>query len=722
MPNKEALAEVKFSDIGLKSQENADKTQDPLWVDRDEKQVRYLKQKQKRIKVLLDDAKRHHEEIQESILLHEGHITTTKKDDLNKVEQVMPVARSFVEAKTAEEIKATSSFVFKPKKEKIKALYGKLMQDVDAHVKRVTNYKTKRHSMIRKKNIMGVSIKRKGYRKIMRWDKIPVNIDDDGRPTEWKLSKVPIYDDIFEDVISPIQFAIDPNATTLNDAMDCYYYHIENIDTFRTQYGNDKRWINVDKVKAGAKFKFNDEGEYVFDRSIENNSVIIEEYFNKELNEWVVIANGVLITPIFEAEGPDGKKDIYGYPLPDLHGELPFVAYHNHSSFLVESFARTFVNDTVNGEELADMSRRITGNETFWTKGDPIILRDLITLETGLTQAMFRNAKLASQVIIATDRGFKFKTKRWKSGDQAVGMKGRFEVAPLGQSQQTQIQPLLDFLFQMKVLAIGIDPRNIAQDTPTKSATEAAIIQETSMGRLNENIQFNVENGEMRDGKITLSLMNQHYSRPEIVRITDDLRAEDLAVFDDFEEIEMGPDKDGKKIMKKIAGKKYRTIITDMKLEEQKDEKTGKYLLTVSENGVNSFLSRPEHLRILDVVIDITTQSNLGEVKAIKRQQSIEEINMFLQLYQATIPPGDGIEPAISKDDLPPIKDILSDYMHATGRSVEWHKKESDGMSEFDEIRSAMQSYMGDRQSLTDNNVLNSTPNVNENIPSITPE
>ena len=713
------LAEISIADSGISSQIRHENPQ-PTWVERNKYEEEFLKVKAKRINVLWEAAKIPHQNIRESIALVEGLSTIKSESVINQVTEVMPIARAFVESRVSEEIKVTTSYTFTPKKDARKDVFAKVIADMDKHVKRVTNYKANKHTLTRAKVTMGVSIKRKGYRIVNSWEKIPVEFNENNIPVAWELKKVPEYDDLFEEIISPLNFAPSPECSTLRDAEDCVLRYIISREKFDVEYGNDPRWINTEHVVPGARFAFSDNGEFQFHSTVQNNGVYMEEYFHKILNEWVVIAGGVLISPVFRAKNFKDEEDTYGFPLPDLHRQLPFVVQYNSASFITEAMTRVFTDAA--DEEINRVIDNITGKETFWRKGDPLIIKELIALETGLTQAMFRNAKLASQLIIATERGYKFKSKKWKSGDQAVGMKGKYEVTSLGQTQQGQIQPLLDLLFQMKVLAIGIDPRNISQDNKTKSATEAAIIQETSMRRLNENIQFNIQEAELRDAEITLKLIPQYYSTAEVVRLTGTEDAKEIEkMYHDVTYIDQSVAKeDGTHELKQIPviGKRYRSIPSHMSLKEVKNKNTGKYQLSQSKTGTHSFLIRPEYINILDVDIELTTENKLGEIQAVTKQQSTELVNLFLTLYQATVPSPDGSPSALSRDDLPPMKEIIKRLMVAYDLGVEWAQQKAINPDESSQQAKAMKEYMENRKAIDSKSIstLSSSPNVNANI------
>lgn len=689
-----------------KSEKNKDS--EPLWTDRDPVQERFLQEKMKRIRVLKDHAKKFYPGIRESIMIYEGKVSIEpEKADKRDSNAVMPIAKSFAEAKTAEELKAMNEYEYTPVKDTKDSWKVELLKDVNDHVDRRTKKKSKKHRMVRNKNIHGVSIKRKGYRKQMRWIKERVESDDDARATEYRMRYVPVYDDLFEEIVSPFEFAIDPNKS-MDDAMDCVHTHIENPEVFKEIYGNDPRFINVDKVKPGVKFRFNDSGEYVMDELVKNEGIAVEEYFNKVLHEWVVVANGVLLTPVEEKyvdkDGQfvgenEGKKMFIATPLEDDHGELPFVSFHNSPTFAIEVFSPPPIISP-DGESVSSVNV-LNNEEVFWTKGDPLAMKEIIELDTGFTRAMFRNLKIASEVIVATDKGYKFKNKGWKTGDQAVGMKGKFEVVRVAESTAGDIRGLLDYLFLMKVLLIGIDPRNLSSENKTRTATEAAILRETAMVRLEENIEYNEENGELRDGTLTFKLIQQYYSKPETVRITGLESEEELKRFDVIEK-----DEDGKV----FAGQRFRLIKSSLKLNERRKQKKNgeyKYYLTKSETGISSFLARPEYIRASEVDIAVSTRRRAGEIRSINVQQSMELIRLFMELFALAQPGQNGEPPLIDKADLPDMKEELRILKKAMGRPETANEEPDEKDVQQEQV---MNEYKAMKQPLSNTTVQNVTP------------
>ena len=464
--------------------------------------------------------------IKRAILNYEGIARENPEDPRDEV-IIWPIARTFVEAKTAEEAKAMPDYVFSAMEDKADAWKVELLKDVNEYVKRRVNMKNIKHQMLRQKNLTGVGIARLGYRRIMGKRKIRVPSDDDAVALKWKEREVPVYDDIFMDVVPTLDFAVDPNATSMKDAMDCVHFHAENFDVFLEAYGNDPRFKNIEKVQPGKGFQFNADGTITPINTDGRNMVGIWEYFNKIRDEWVIYANGVQITPD-------------DFPLPDDHKMLPFVSYHNQPSFVT-----VYVNYQFAGQRSPNTGREIgyqqsiASHESFWTKGDPEIMRDLIELYTGFTRALARNAKLSGETIVATAGNFRFAEKNWRTGDQAVGAMGKFEIKPLAQNITTNWEYMLNQMYTAMVQVTGIDPRNLAEDRPQKTATEASIMRETAMKRLQQNIDQNAEVNEVRLGEIIHKLVQQYYTKPHIVRLTG---YEDKEQLKDFDSVEIDPD------------------------------------------------------------------------------------------------------------------------------------------------------------------------------------
>lgn len=546
-----------------------------------------------------------------SLLNYEG-ISRSHPLDRRDEQIVAPFAKIFVDSKTAEEVRASRDYVFTAVEDSGDAWKVQLLQDVKKHADRKRNMKALKYRAYLQKNIYGTAIIRTGYRKVMREIKERNMDNEDGLMLKWTKRKVPVYDDLFAEIVSPFNFAVDPNATSMNDAEDCVHFHVENWSVFQEVYCNDPRFNNTEHVKPGIFHRF---GGKPFTRANPGkNQVLVAEYFNKVRDEWVIYANGIEIYP--------GKDDEPA--LPDDHKDLPFISLHNHTSFLSNLVSQQYKSP--NSGQDATGGADFEPQESFWGKGDPEVIRDLIDLRTGFGRAMFRNAKLAGEVIVLTAGGFKMDERRnWRGGDQVVGGLGKVETRPMGGSNIGNFEFVFGDILEQMILALGVDPRNLAENKP-KTATEAAIQRETAMRRLQVGIEYNDEVAWVRMGRLDLALFQQYYSVPELKRLTGQ---EDIKKFDEVQ--------DDPETGKPLFGKRYRRIQSDKKLKEKKYKRRDgsyKYYLSESEEGVNSFLSRPEYIRSSEIDVAIDSTSTSDQIKAVLNEQSMRALELFMQQVQ----------------------------------------------------------------------------------------
>lgn len=645
----------------------------PAWTPTEE-QTKRLRRITQRIDLMLEERRKYEDGMHRSLLLYSGK-SRQNPYDTKREKVVVPLARAFVEAKTSEEMNGMNSYEFVPGKEASDQWRVKLMKDVDAHIRQKTSMDVKRLQALRMKNIMGVAILKVGYRKIMRKIKDPVETDEDNTGLKWKERLVPIYDDLFIDLVSPFNFAVDPNATNMGDAMDCAHFHTEHFATFQEMYGNDKRF-DITSVKPGTQ-----------------NMVDVCEYYNKIMDEWVILAVPSRGDKRLKWEGTIPPIEIYYGPLPDDHKELPFVSYHNNPTYTTEYF-RKAVSLSSEGIPLAQQDE-VRSEEGFWTEGDPMTLMDLIDLRTGFGRAAYHSLKLSSQSIIATAPGFAFDEKvNWREGAQAIGMMGKFDVRPVGGTNISNFQFVFDDLMNLMVLCIGIDPRNLA-DNKEKTATESAIQKETQMRRLQPTIEYNEKNGEVRLGTLILKLAEQRYSKPELVRLTGLETEQELSAFDDVEK-----DSD---TGKPIYGARYRSIRTDMMVKEKRRKNkdgTYKYYLTPHETGSNSFLARPEWIRSSDIHVIPQSTKQGDQLRSVQAQLAKEAIQLFMELMNVVNSTPPGAEPLIKPEDLPDIKKAIQMYLDALGWDTTSVTKKDKPLEAAQKMKDSVDQYMQMRKPL----------------------
>jgi len=577
-------------------------------------------------------------QMERGLMLYDGiHLLDTKnKTNIKNDNLVAPFARIFVESKTAEEVKAISEYTFTPVEDSGDSWKVDLLKDVNAHVRKKVKQKSKRHDMLRTKNICGVSIARIGYRKIMGMRKIRTETNADGDILKWKEQAVPIYDDLFMDVVSPFNFLVDPNATTMDDAMDCAHFHAENFENFWEIYHNNPLFKNTEAVKPGMHGVYTDGGfvaGHIGNFQCQPDMVMIAEGFSKPRDEWIVWANGV---------------EIYHGPLPDDHKELPFISYHNNASFCTGIIEMT--TRTVNGEDVGT-APTVTADKSFWTIGDPATIADLIELRTAHGRAAHRLVKRMSQRIIGTRGNYTLpKDRNWLDGDEAKGAAGNIEVLNLagGGAGSGDWQWAFDDLFQLMRLTIGIDPSNI-YDTKQQTLGEAEIKEEAAQKRLNTGLEYNEENGEVRMGMLVHKLIQQRYTKPELKRLTGDESKKELKSFD---EIEKDPITG-----RPLYGKRYRRIKSSKNIKES--SVSGNFNIEENDAGVSSFLARPEYIRTSDVDIGVESGRKAAQSRAIMLNKYDKVLERVQGLLPFTQPDPNTGKALISPDDMPNFKALI---------------------------------------------------------------
>ena len=172
-----------------------------------------------------------------------------------------------------------------------------------------------------------------------------------------------------------------------------------------------------------------------------------------------------------------------------------------------------------------------------------------------------------------------------------------------------------------------------------------------------QGLEINEENGEVRLGKIIHALIQQRYTKPEVVRLLGMEKAEDISSFDEVVKEEEIP----------IYGKRYRRIPTSFAIKESK---AGKYL-TKEDHGAHSFLAKPETIRTSEMDIQVISTRRAGQIQAIEFEKANRAIQLYIQLVQLTIPGPNGEAPPLSKDDLPNLELMIEKMVRSMGLPVE---------------------------------------------------
>jgi len=599
-----------------------------------------------------------------------------------KARVVSPLARTFVESKTAEEVKVYTEAVLFPVDDEQDSWRAELLMQTIEHVNRVTYAKAKRQELLRMKNIIGVSVEYKGYKNSSVKMNITKTADLNGMPLTWEVVDVPGDNEIVMEVVDPIHdFWIDPAATGAHDALDCARRFRMNHEEAVEIFGGDM--FDMEGVGAGADGMV--EGIMYFKKPSARPDMFA-------IYAWPSMGLGVRGMEVGHV------KEVYFGGLPDEHKMLPFVTRVN-----VPTFTYGFFGEVTRSEsgEAATPSGNVVAIQKFWAyAGDPEIIMDLVDLRTDFGRSLYKATDLAGRSFTATKGSFRIDNSiDWEHGDQIPGGMGKIQTGTWGVGSIPSIQVTLDDLFSQMIQVLGTDPRNLT-DTKQKTLGETIAQRESQFTRLEAIMDYNQEISEVRDVTLTHMLIQQWYSIPKVVTLTGLETEEELEKFD---EVEGEHPKTGGALF----GHQYRRIRTDKPMKEilKKKSKDGKgteeFKLTSSDSGTFSFVSRPQYIRVSDMDIAVVTKRRAGELQALKAQQLGEALTKYVELLPFTQTGQNGEPPAIDPDALPPVNDLLKEQWKVLGISG---KDKVEGASEkkIEELQEIRREAKSKRKPISD--------------------
>jgi hypothetical protein len=295
-----------------------------------------------------------------------------------------------------------------------------------------------------------------------------------------KDKKILEYDDPYLEPVALQDFYVDERARAFSGpfgARDCIRRYIMDVDDFKTFF-DTKTWNklgNVDKVKAGG-----DTNYYQYysppARIQHDHEVEVLWYWNKPEDLLAIVANDVVV---------------FMGPNPHKHKQLPFIRvidvlrpyqfYGKGEAELIESLADE--NNTL---------RRMIIDRNHLDIDKPVFVSDTLTLEDEDT--------------IARPHGI------IPVGDvNAIKFAEYSDIA-------LSVFKTLELLSDDKVRVTGMDERQQSV-AGAGTATEAAILKEATLKRLNMKI-WQIKNDTLVDlGKLRVANIMQFYSQPKLQEI-----------------------------------------------------------------------------------------------------------------------------------------------------------------------------------------------------------
>jgi len=298
----------------------------------------------------------------------------------------------------------------------------------------------------------------------------------------WKKSLKIDYDDLYSEYVPGQWIYVDPAANHISKAKDAIRREILNIEEFYRVYGGKRGFKDVEKVRGGGDESW--PTYYTPPEGMEENTVEVLHYWNRAIDRYDVVCSGIVIR-----RGPN----------PNPHKELPIVplyCYKDPDEFYgmgIPKIIRSLVEERNTIANLRTEATKMGLSKMFFY--DDMIEIDDIDLiprpHGGIP--INTNGRPINQVISWLD----------------------YDNIPRSSYQEEEI------LIEDIRRTTGIDDRVQGMNVGG-TATEAAILKEATMRRINSQNIMNEMDGLVRLGKLRLENIKFFYSIPKFKQIVGD--------------------------------------------------------------------------------------------------------------------------------------------------------------------------------------------------------
>lgn len=406
-------------------------------------------------------------------------------------------------------------------------------------------------------------------------------LDEDGQLT-YKKKTIVDFDDDYTEWVENEYIQVDPGARSDEEMRDCFRREILDIDSFKLKYGKRKDFRNVDKVIPGQELE--NVSFFKMPRDLSDDEVEVLHYYNRELDRYDVLANNILVR--------------LG-PLPFKHKELPLATLYHY---------------------------RVPGR--FWGLGIPKVIHNLTEERRSIRMLNLDRQKMQTNKMFFVDDRVDIDEE-----EAITRPHGIIEVNTGGQNIGNVILPMEygdvpasyfrteEILLEDIRRAHGIDDRIQGVQTGG-TATEAAILKESSLKRVNMIAKLAEIDTVKRIGRLKWSNIRFFYPLPKIETITED-------------------NKDREK-------KTYRKITIEGKQVQVVEDKQGNKSIKVNEiEGSTTFTLDKEHAYFMegdfDTGVDAEAYNALS--KPIQQAKTIELLTLLSTVpeWRAKIDPDKGL-------------------------------------------------------------------------------
>lgn len=466
--------------------------------------------------------------------------------------------------------------------------------------------------------------------------------DDDGK---WKEKTMIVYDDIWDECLDFFHWGVSRDMLPgMFEGRACYFDKFYPHDVFLERF-DTPFYENVQRVNPNVWFR----GDSEYDWDIPKNFVAVRHYYDIYKDLYYVKANGV----------PIRKDHILDYgDLRRPKKMLPISTLHNDISYSVsDQWAQ---GSTHAGRVYATMTDGVgSSRKSFWTMGDPYLIRGLVGLKRSLWRAASDHIKASSVHFLLAKTAGVFDQVRTADLYGIVPIKSEgdaFNVQSLTQGSTflNQWQGMDDNIDQLMIFTLGNDWKRAAAELTNEKATVAAIRQQVQRLRMAQNMKFNETGPLVRHYTLRLNLIQQYYPEPSEVALDNGILPEGTL------EENVLRDADGHP----YAVKKLKEIPLEESVVEIK--RGGKFVIVGSEHPAAEgkdpervFKARAEYLRTdEEPEIYVEPGSTFAEMKALQRSLFNETLATIQPLFGLVYPDENGQpQPLISREEAQYIKE-----------------------------------------------------------------
>ncbi len=403
------------------------------------------------------------------------------------------------------------------------------------------------------------------YRIDKRNVKYPSKLDEEGKIV-YEEKEITDFDDDYTEWVPNEFIYVDEKASHIDEAVDCLRREVLNIDEFHRIYDNKPGFFDTEHVYAGGETT--NRSFFRMPKDITEQDVEVLHYYNRSTDSYWCVANNVTI---------------YDSPLPWTHKELPLGVVYQY---------------------------RIPGQ--FWGVGIPKVVHNLSE-----ERRTIRNLNIDRQKIIIGGAFLHNNAFDIDDEDTTLYPGKMIDVDTNGQPVNQAIVPVPmgdvpassfkaeDILLEDIRRATGIDDR-IQGVNVGGTATEAAILKESSLKRVNL-ISITAEMDVIiRIGKLKWANIQFFYSAPKIEKITEKNETREQAVYRQIS----------------IKGKKFKIVNENGKRSLRMEDVKGQSALKLDKS----------FSKFLDKTFDISVDADIFTPvsKAIQQTKATEMFSLLL--------------------------------------------------------------------------------------------